>query len=198
MRRSGFGIYAIQRIWKLESENEGKTELSTWRRCNSQDVVRVRSLYNDLVPGLVQQVEPLPRENLKGLVNYQGGEIRAYVEVRYGPTGIWVQPFVHPDAHDFEVTLAELLNALPNKRGRKVYVCVRSYQYWLEEMIEATGAVPGSSQAVMVRHLGLARRASQPVTLPAINGTRAEPITHIVLNPDEQEQRAVKKVSGNL
>jgi hypothetical protein len=65
-------------------------------------------------------------------------------------------------------------------------------------MIEATGAVPGSSQAVMVRHLGLARRASQAVSLPAMNGTRAEPITHIVLNPDEQDQRAVKKVSGNL
>jgi hypothetical protein len=39
----------------------------------------------------------------------------------------------------------------------------------------------------MVRHLSVARRAAQPVTLPAINGTRIEPITHIVLNPDERD-----------
>ena len=55
-------------------------------------------------------------------------------------------------------------------------------------MVEAVGAVPGTSQAVMVRHLSVARRAAQPVALPSINGTRAEPIAHITLNPDKRDQ----------
>jgi len=187
LRRSGFAIYANQRIWKLEEEEAGKSESSAWRKCNGRDVLRVRSLYNDLVPGLVQQVEPLPREHLKGMVYYQDGTMMAYVELRYGPKGIWAQPFIHPDAHDFDESLGKLLHSLSGRSGRTVYICVRSYQSWLEGMIESVGAVPGNSQAVMVRHLSVARRAAQPVTLPAINGTRAEPITHIVLNPDERD-----------
>jgi hypothetical protein len=188
LRRSGFAIYATQRIWKLQDDLASKPKTSGWRRCNGQDVLRVRSLYNDLVPGLVQQVEPLPREHMKGMVYYQDGVMRAYVELRYGRVGIWMQPFIHPDAHDFDATLGELLHTLPGRRGRTVYVCIRSYQSWLEGMVEAVGAVPGTSQAVMVRHLSVARRAAQPVALPSINGTRAEPIAHIMLNPDKRDQ----------
>ena len=29
----------------------------------------------------------------------------AYVELRYGPAGIWAQPFVHPDAPEVGATL---------------------------------------------------------------------------------------------
>jgi hypothetical protein len=187
LRRASFAVYGIQRIWKLESKNTERLETSAWHRCNSQEMVRVRSLYNDLVPGLVQQVEPLPKDHLKGMVYYQDGIVKAYVELRYGPQGIWMQPFIHPDVHDFDGPFVELLNSLPKRRGRSVYICVRSYQSWLEGMLEAAGAAPDSSQAVMVRHLSVVRRATQAVSIPAINGTRAEPITHIVLNPDEQE-----------
>lgn len=186
LRRSGFAIYATQRIWKLQNDPAGKSEPSVWRKCTGRDVLRMRSLYTDLVPGLVQQVEPLPRQSLKGVVYYQDGTMLAYVELRYGPLGIWVQPFIHPDAHDFDTPFADLLHSLPGRRGRAVYVCVRSYQSWLEGMVEAAGAVSGDTQAVMVRHLSVARRAVQPVTLPSINGTRAEPIIHIVLNKPEE------------
>lgn len=187
LRHSGFAIYTSQRIWKLQAHGASTSKSATWRRCNSQDALRVRSLYNDLVPGLVQQIEPLPREILKGMVYYQGGTMLAYVELRYGPAGIWLQPFIHPDAHDFEASLGDLLQTIPGQRGRNVYICVRSYQSWLEGMVEALGALPGNSQAVMVRHLSVARRAAEPLTLPAMNGRRTEPITHIVLKPDEQD-----------
>lgn len=188
LRHSGFAIYTNQRIWRLGDAGTSKSGSSAWRRCHEQDVLRIRSLYNDLVPGLVQQVEPLPRQHLHGMVYYQDGSLLAYVDLRYGPKGIWVQPFVHPDARDFDAAFADLLNTLPGRRGRAVYICVRAYQSWLEGMVEAAGAAVGDSQAVMVRHLSVVRRATQPVTLPSINGTRAEPITHIVLNPDERER----------
>lgn len=188
LRRSGFAIYATQSIWKLQPTSVNKAVPSAWRKCTSQDVLRIRSLYTDLVPGLVQQVEPLPRQDLKGLVFEQEGSLLAYVELRDGPMGIWVQPFIHPDARNFDAHLAELLHTLAARRGRTVYICVRSYQSWLSGMIEAAGAIPGDTQAVMVRHLTVARRAAQPVTLPAYNNTRAEPITHIVLNSEKTDQ----------
>lgn len=188
LRQAGFAIFAKQRIWRLDEKAESKPGHAGWQRCSGQDTIRVRSLYTDLVPGLVQQVEPLPRQRMNGMVYYRDGALLAYVELRYGPVGVWVQPFIHPDARDFTPHLGALLRSLPGRRARPLYLCIRSYQSWLEGMLEELGAVAGVSQAVMVRHLGVARRAVQPVTLPAINGTRAEPITHMVLNPEEQDQ----------
>jgi hypothetical protein len=175
---SGFAVYARQRIWRLAGEPQGQAE-PTWRVCTPKDTLGVRVLYAGLVPGLVQQVEPLPRERLKGMVFTLRGEIRGYVELRYGRFGIWAQPFVHPDAPDVAGRLVHLLQALPNRRGRMVYLCVRSYQSWLESAIECIGAQPGQSQAVMVRHLAVARKATQPYAIPARNGARAEPVARI-------------------
>ena len=99
LRQAGFAIYARQRIWQLDR--------ATWRaiqllppgsRLPTEDLISVRSLYNNLVPGLVQQVEPFPAERLRGMVYRQGDDLLAYVEFKYGRRGIWVQPFVHPDA----------------------------------------------------------------------------------------------------
>jgi hypothetical protein len=179
LHQSGFAIYARQRIWRLEGEPQGEADPANWRSCTAEDTLRVRSLYADLVPGLVQQVEPLPRERLKGMVFSQRGDIRAYVELRYGPAGIWVQPFVHPDAPEVGAHLVHLLQSLPNRRGRAVYLCVRSYQSWLEPAIEELGAQPGQSQAVMVRHLAVPRKATQSYALPQLNGKRVEPVAQI-------------------
>lgn len=179
LHQSGFAIYARQRIWRLEGEPRGQADMADWRPCTPEDTLRVRSLYADLVPGLVQQVEPLPRERLKGMVFSQRGDIRAYVELRYGPAGIWVQPFVHPDAPQVGEHLVHLLQLLPNRRNRAVYLCVRSYQSWLEPAIEDLGAQPGQSQAVMVRHLAVPRKAPQPYALPQLNGKRVEPVAQI-------------------
>ena len=174
LHQAGFAIYARQRIWRLEGEPAGESEEVPWRPCRSWDTVGIRSLYSNLVPGFVQQVEPLPKEDLKGMVHCQNDEIHAFVELKYGRAGVWVQPFVHPDAEGFARHLAHLLRELPGRRARPVYICVRSYQSWLETAIEAMGAQPGQLQAVMVRHLTVTRRVTQPYTLPAINGTRTE------------------------
>lgn len=179
LHRSGFAIYARQRIWRLDGQAIGETDEVDWRACSSSDVLGSRSLYCNVVPGLVQQVEPLPKRNLKGFVHYQNGELRAYVELKYGQNGIWVQPYVHPDAENFNRQLAHLLNNLPGRRERPLYICIRSYQYWLETAIEALGAQPGPQQAVMVRHLTVARRVKQSYPLPAINGSHAEPTAPI-------------------
>jgi hypothetical protein len=197
LHRAGFAIYARQRIWCLDNQSvSDAADEVTWRASRSRDAIGVRSLYCNVVPGLVQQVEPLPKKDLKGVVYYQNGELHAFVELKYGRNGIWVQPFVHPDAEGFDRHLVHLLHNLPGRRERPLYICVRSYQSWLESAIEAMGAQPGPQQAVMVRHLTVSRRVNQTYPLPAINGTRAEPTAPIArieksryLEPPEVEKR---------
>jgi len=180
LHRAGFAIYARQRIWRLDGEPVGDANTTAWQTSRLRDAVGVRSLYCNVVPGLVQQVEPLPKRDLKGVVYYQNNELQAFVELKYGQKGIWVQPFVHPDAEGFDRHLLDLLHKLPGRRERPLYICVRSYQSWLEAAIESMGGQPGPQQAVMVRHLAIARRVNQTYPLPAINGKRAEPTAPIV------------------
>jgi hypothetical protein len=132
-----------------------------------------------VVPGLIQQVEPLPKKEIKGFAHYQNGELRAFVELKYGRQGIWAQPFVHPDAQDFDQHLAILLRQLPGRQGRPLYICVRSYQSWLEAAIEEVGAQPGPPLAVMVHHLTVNQRVKQALPVHALNGTRTEPTAPI-------------------
>jgi len=196
LHRAGFATYARQRIWRLDGEPAGETDTTPWRASRSRDSISVRSLYCNVVPGLVQQVEPLPKKDLKGVVYYQNGELLAFVDLKYGRNGIWVQPFVHPDTQGFDRHLVHLLQSLPDRRNRPLFICVRSYQSWLESSIEAMGAPPGPLQAVLVRHLAVARRVNQAYALPSINGKRAEPtapLVHIektfILEPYEMENQ---------
>lgn len=175
LHRAGFATYARQRVWRLEGEPSGDIDSAAWRASRSRDAISIRSLYCNVVPGLVQQVEPLPKKDLKGVVYYQNGELLAFVDLKYGRNGIWVQPFVHPDAQGFNRHLVYLLHDLPDRHDRPLYICVRSYQSWLDSAVEAMGAQPSPQQAVLVRHLAVARRVNQAYSLPAINGKRVEP-----------------------
>ncbi len=175
LHRAGFAIYARQRIWKLSGEPAVEASDSIWRSYTDRDLIPVRSLYSNLAPGLVQQVEPPPASRMRGMVNDQDTDTFGYVEIRQGPQGIWMQPFIHPDTANVSARLAGLLKNLPGRRSRPVYLCVRSYQSWLELAIEDMGGQPGPRQAVMVKRLAIARRAAQQYPIPALNGKQAEP-----------------------
>lgn len=179
LRKAGFAIYARQCIWRFDEKPAFTGAEPVWRPIKAKDVIGIHSLYTSVVPGLVQQVEPLPKKQVTGAVCYQNGDLQAFVEVKYGPRGIWVQPFVHPDAEGFDQQLVQLLHELPNRRERPVYICIRNYQPWLESAVQGMGAQPGPQQALMVRHLTLARRVKQAFPLPAINGRRVEPTAPI-------------------
>lgn len=175
LRQAGFAIYARQHIWVLREIASGETKLTDWRMCVEDDLPGVHVLYNELVPGLVQQIEPPPKERPRGMVYHQNGEVKAYVELKYGMRGIWVQPYVHPDAEGFADRLVHLLKSLPNRRSRPIYVCARSYQSWLESAMQETGAEEFGRQAVMVRHLAITKKAAEAYKLPGMNGTQIEP-----------------------
>ena len=167
LRQNGFSIYARQRMWKLKGAPIF-TGPATWRPALERDRFGIHLLRKSLVPGQVQQIEMENSEPLEGYVLRQDGEIVAYAEVRRGPRGTWLLPFVHLDAEPFDKALAELLARLRPSPRRPVYVCLRSYQDWLQGALEDLGAQAGPRQVVMARRTSLAllveetRRAAVP------------------------------------
>lgn len=185
LRQASFAIYARQRIWRLPNKDSLDGSEQAWRGARDIDLISVRSLYNDLVPGLVQQVEPFPAERLHGLVYRAEGEVMAYVELKFGSRGIWAQPFIHPDAKNVAERLFATLQNLPHRRSRPVYVCIRSYQSWLESTLDEVGAEPGERQAVMVKHLAPPQKAVRAFVLPALEGGQPEvtaPYSNVEMN----------------
>jgi hypothetical protein len=180
LRHAGFAIYSRQRIWKLPVRAQSAAQLQkasqggknlTWRIARSKDVIAIRTLYNNLVPGMVQQVEPfLTLQRPNGLVFEPDGELKAFVEVKYGRRGIWAQPFFHPNVEDITGHLTAMLAQLANGHTRPIYVCVRSYQFWMEPALEAINAEVSYRQAVMAKHMAAPIKVLRPVTVTALEG----------------------------
>ena len=149
LRKSGFSVYAWQRMWDV-SEVKGTGSRSDWTRVRSVNLPAVQSLYHQIVPPLLQPMEPQPRASVGWMSNH---EVKCYVSVMHGVYGIVLTPLIHPEATDVSAKLTALISHLPDRRNRSVYVCVRSYQAWLEPVLADLGARAGQRQAVMVKHL---------------------------------------------
>lgn len=191
LRQAGFGIYARQLIWQLNGNPSGESGGMSWQIATERDLIAVRSLYHNIIPGLVQQVEPFTEERLNGLVYRQGEEILAYAELIYGRRGIWVQPFIHPDAEEVANRLIDLLQNLPNRLSRPIYLCIRSYQSWLEPAIEHMGAEPSPRQAMMVKHLAIPKKVVRALAIPALEGGQPE-VTAPIARARATNSRAIQ------
>ena len=183
LRKAGFVVYARQRVWKLKENGEIFKPEIPWKTASKQNALSVQSLFHNVVPGLVQQVEPLSNKNIKGLVCHNNGETLGYIDLKFGPRGIWAQPFIHPDVVDVEDRINDLFESIPNRRSRPVYFCVRSYQSWLESALTALEAEPGPAQAVMVKRLAAKHSVKRPFALPQIDGQ------HEITTPVAQSQQ---------
>jgi hypothetical protein len=168
LRRAAFSIYSRQRIWRV-SRPPAAPAASAWRPAEPNDDFAIQRLYNMLVPGLVQQVEP-EHSGRHGWTLRQEGELLAFADVQTGPRGVWAQPFIHPEMEEADGRLAQWLAALRPRPARPVYICLRSYSAWLAPTLEDLGAQPGPPQAVMVRRLAAEVKKPALTPLPAING----------------------------
>lgn len=185
LRKLGFAIYSRQRIWKFKHQINGDSQTISWRNATEQDNIPVRALYNNITPGLVQQAENFPAEHLRGMVYWKGDNLLGYAEFKYGHKGIWVQPLIHPDIQNLTEILSGLLQNIHNRYARPVYVCVRTYQSWLDAALEELGAESAPPQAVMVKHLAATSKQTRPYAIPALEGGRPEvsaPIAHSETN----------------
>ena len=89
--------------------------------------------------------------------------------------GIVLFPFIHPEATGVGSKLASLVRMLPNRGGRPVYICVRSYQAWLEPVLEDLGAKAADRQAIMVKHLARMVKEEQAVRERQPAGVTVQP-----------------------
>jgi hypothetical protein len=188
LRMAGFAIYAWQRVWKLPKMETPSD--STWREAEETDWTAVQTLHGQIVPALIQPVDSLPKQ-AKGLVCRPEGVLQAYAAIDSGPAGVWIQPLVPPDSGCGPDRLA----GLSAWGDRPVYVCVRSYQAWLETVLEDMGAEPGPRQAVMVRRLAKLQVVEEKVS--AMDKVLVKPVAPVarVVNDDDKPFQASPKIN---
>lgn len=170
LRKAGFSVYAWQRVWDVslleKTESDSRSE---WRRAQTVDFPAVQSLHYQIVPQLLHPVEPAPRR-ANGFV-HQG--MRCFAGITSGMYGIVLTPLIHPDEGEVGGKMLSLVKNLPERRGRAVYLNVRSYQAWLEPVLEDLGARASVRQAVMVKHLArLVKEGQAARVLPANAGVQ--------------------------
>jgi hypothetical protein len=190
LRRSNFFVYAWQRIWRFIPSAQGARGLSNrWTTASPLDEIALRSLYQSLVPPLVQSAEPFTFHAHQGLVyrqddaHHHHGEVLGFIEGRRGPRGVYLQPIVHPDVENMQELMADLLQALPAfYLGRPVYIAVRSYQSWLEAALEEMHGQASPRQALFVKHLASAQRVLATNKRLVMEKHQAEPTAPMVNN----------------
>ncbi len=195
IRRAGFSVYAWQRIWRLLLPSESSAKPNGWQPASSLDEQPVRNLFQMLVPPLVQSAEPLSNRKLNGLIYRQNGDLMAYVECVYGPRGIYLTPLIHPDIQDGLSLLRGLMPALAPRLGRPIYLAVRSYQAWLENVLAEIPAEAAPRQALLVKHLTSMQRVPLNARLVAIDSRAAEQTTAPMVN--HFEDSAMESSSGH-
>jgi len=183
LRHAGFGIFARQRIWKILKESQGHDQAPQWQPVKDRDCIAVQTLFHNVVPGLVGQVEPLPPKHLQGLVCFKADEIIGYVDLKYGHQGIWAQPFIHPDVEEIDEQLNGMIRSIPDRRARPIYLCVRTYQSWLESALGEMDSQSSPLQAVMVKRLAVRQKISVPAIRHLEGQTEISPVAHSRRNP---------------
>ena len=171
LRRAGFSVYAWQRMWDVSDITEPNQEVE-WMRVKSIHLPSVHSLYNQIVPPLMQPMESQPR-SANGWMCNEG--VKCYVSVSQGVYGIVLSPLIHPETTNVSEKLASIIGNLPDRRNRPVYMCVRSYQAWLEPVLADLGAKGADRQAVMVKHLAHLVKEEQTVRSAQPAAVRVQP-----------------------
>jgi hypothetical protein len=172
LRKAGFSVYAWQRMWDISHLDTNGKKSRSWRMIRSVQRPIVQSLYYQIVPPLLHPVEPLSNSH-RGLIC--DGEENCVVYIASGAYGIVLTPLIHPETTLVDEKLSSLLDCLPERRDRPVYLCIRSYQAWLEPVLADLGALTAAQrQAVMVKHL--AHMVKDEQTIPAVpKGVSVQP-----------------------
>lgn len=183
LRQTGMSMYAWQRVWKLDPKSLSGQD-GCWQPAESADLPGILSLYNQIVPAMLQSVEPPPREPA-GLVLRNHDDLQAYMALTYGPRGIFIQPLIHPEMD----CQPGWLPGIAERKNRPVYLCVRSYQAWLESMLNDLGAEPGERQAVLIRHLAQRQRLQEALPVKKREPAWAKPATPLTrIHPTDSDR----------
>jgi hypothetical protein len=180
LRKSGFSIYGWETVWKLPRRmSQEATVPHLWEPMKPSAEPAVRSLYQTLVPPLVQTAEPYPGSDVRRLVYRNNGEMIAYVESNAGPKGIYLKPIIHPAAEAPKELLCELANIFQGL-GKPVYLQMRSYQAWLTPFLKELAAETTVHFALMVRHLAVPQYSPAAVQRVRLENRQTETSATII------------------
>ena len=196
LRRAGFVVYTRQDIWVLGGKEVAQAEEGTnlLRPRQADNDWDVQLLYANIVPRLVQLVEPMPPlHDGSGWVLHEENELAAFVHVHVGPVATWMRLFIHPSAEaQADQIITAVIRQNPTAATRPIYCCVRRYQSWVQNALERSGFSLWGSQAVMVKHI--VQKATKPLTdlsaaLEAQGITPTAPIIRQYQKPGRQKAR---------
>ena len=153
-RRAGFSVFSLESIWRLPGDYKVDQPNSSWQTPSATDENAIRSLFQTLVPPLVQNAEPFVNGGTPHLVYKSGGEVLAYVEILSGSKGIYLVPVIHPSVEDVQLLLLGLIEQF-QMLGKPVYLQVRSYQAWLSDALQQIKAEASPRFALLVKHLAV-------------------------------------------
>jgi len=165
LRTARFATYTRQTIWRRDPvEQPVKDGTIKLEEETSNDQLGILSLISCIVPTMLQQIASPPGD-MQGLVYRHNGRIEAWIGISEGKQGIYLLPFIHPDVMPISHELIHAAIATLERASRlPVYVCVRTYQSWLNDVLGRMGFERWVEQAVMVkqiaagiRHPGFAR-----------------------------------------
>jgi len=160
--QAGFRVYAEQQIWKFPRQCSSGTGNKLWIPISQGDGDQIVSLYQRIIPGAVQRVEPPPAfPKIEGMICWLEGKAVGFAETRFGPKGILVDIILEPELPDMDEYLAALIFNLPYRNTRDVYLRVRSFQERIASALVRAGADPGPEQRAMVKRLAVHYNAKQ-------------------------------------
>lgn len=155
MRNAGFAVYSRQAIWRrMPDQPLAAPHVAHLSRETDGDALDIQLLYCNIIPRLVQPLAA-PSAVSTGWVYRQEDTLWGYVAVSEGRHGVYVMPYLHPDIvfHETAAVLAGVVARSTRAQQTPVYVCVRRYQDWLEEILMDMGFEPWMQQALMARHI---------------------------------------------
>lgn len=175
LRRAGYAVYTRQDIWICDQSPETDIDNLLIPR-QPVDDWDISVLYSNIVPGLIQSVEPAPPLYTgENWVLREDGELSAFVHILSGPVANWMRLLIHPNAHTKPgIIIGEALALKAATPEHPIYCCVRRYQSWLQAPLEEAGFRFWGSQAVLVKHLALPAEKPAPVKR-AVLETQAVP-----------------------
>ena len=193
LRRAGFAVYTRQDIWILDRVNlptRPKTVKKLLPRQASDDW-DIQLLYANMVPRLVQLVEPLPSLTAgeAWALRNDEDELDAFVHIHKGSVATWVRFFIHPNAEtEADEIVTAVLQVNPPRPNHPIYCCVRRYEGWLPDALERNGFHLWGSQAVMVKHTVQHTKKPMPKINTVMEGQGVPVSSPYVQNFDKNEE----------
>jgi len=176
LRTARFATYARQTIWQHEPLQLNAADIHVSLESEtSSDQLGITALINNIVPTMLQPIAT-PHSDMAGMVYRKNGRVEAYVGVSEGTQGVYILPYLHPDVMSEAADIIAVAIA-QTQRTRKVpvYVCVRSYQGWLNDVMYALNFEEWIEQAVMVKQIAVGIRYPEFVQIKLKGQIKATP-----------------------